>query len=82
MLANSGVTEDYQSDLSYSLNSNTFGLGVGIKIIDNLMVNLGGAYSIYKDGTKSGTYISSGLPYSYDLKKSNLIFGIGLDISF
>ena len=82
LLANSGVTEDYQSDLSYSLNSNTFGLGVGIKIIDNLMVNLGGAYSIYKDGTKSGTYISSGLPYSYDLKKSNLIFGIGLDISF
>lgn len=77
-----GVTEDYQSDLSYSLNSSTVGLGVGIQIIENLMVNLGGAYTFYQDGTKSGTNVSTMQPYSYQLTKSNLILGIGVDISF
>ena len=54
LMGHTGVTEDYQSDLSYSLNSSTFGLGVGINITDNLMLNLGGAYTLYQDGTKTG----------------------------
>ncbi len=82
LMGHTGVMEDYQSDMSYSLNSNTFGVGVGFDITDNLMLNLGGAYTLYQDGTKTGTNVQTMQPYSYTLTKSNLIFGIGLDISF
>jgi long-chain fatty acid transport protein len=82
LYAHTGVSDDYQSDLSYSLSSSTVGLGVGIKIIKNLMLNLGGAYSIYQDGKKTGTELATGLPYTLDFKKNNLIMAIGLDISF
>jgi long-chain fatty acid transport protein len=82
LLARTGVSEDYQSDLSYSLNSSTVGAGVGIKIIKNLMLNLGGGYTFYQDGTKNGTDLTSTLPYTLLLTKSNLLLGIGLDFSF
>jgi long-chain fatty acid transport protein len=82
LLARTGVSEDYQSDLSYSLNSSTVGAGVGIKIIKNIMLNLGGGYTFYQDGKKTGTDLTSSLPYTLDMTKSNLILGIGLDISF
>jgi len=82
LLARTGVSEDYQSDLSYSLNSSTVGVGLGVKIIKNIMLNLGGGYTFYQDGKKSGTDLTSSAPYTLDMTKSNLILGIGLDISF
>jgi hypothetical protein len=55
------------------------------------MVNLGAGYTIYKDGTKNytkyiqnplnGTVITSDAAMD-EYSKSNLILGIGLDISF
>lgn len=89
--AQTGVTEDYQSDLSFSLSSNTFGGGFGYKITDKIMVNLGAGYSLYEDGIKNYTkYIQNPLTGSVltgdaavdTYSKSNLILGIGLDISF
>ena len=82
LLARTGVSEDYQSDLSYSLNSSTVGVGLGVKIIKNIMLNLGGGYTFYQEGTKNGTDLTSSVPYTLDMTKSNLILGIGLDISF
>ncbi|MBN1158416.1 MAG: outer membrane protein transport protein [Bacteroidales bacterium] len=85
--AQTGVSEDYQSDLSFSLSSNTFGGGVGYRIIPNLMVNLGAAYTLYEDGEKNYTHIlnttiPSEIPVTQSYYKSNLVFGVGLDISF
>jgi long-subunit fatty acid transport protein len=82
LLAKTGVSEDYQSDMSYSLSSNTFGLGFGIKFNENIMLNLGGSYSIYNKGTKEGTDGTSSLPYKFELTKNTLIIALGLDISF
>jgi long-chain fatty acid transport protein len=87
-----GVTEEYQSDLSFSLNSNTIGGGLGYKITDKIMVNIGAGYSIYADGAKNYTKdivapvvnipLRSDVPIKDEYFKSNLFLAIGLDISF
>jgi long-chain fatty acid transport protein len=86
LLANTGVSEEYQSDLSYSLTSSTVGGGLGFKLMDNLMINAGVSYSFYKDDTKTyihtlqatGQQISTTDTYYKDA----LILAIGVDFSF
>ncbi len=86
LFAQSGVSEDYQSDLSFDLSSNTFGIGFRYMIMENLGVNLGGAYTMYKDGEKNfihnveqaGLELNVKDTYSSD----NIFFGIGVDFSF
>jgi long-chain fatty acid transport protein len=82
LLGHTGVTEDYQSDLSYSLSSSSFGVGVGIGITKNIMLNLGGGYSIDQDQKKTQTDPVSSVPYTLEFKKKSTLIGIGLDISF
>jgi long-subunit fatty acid transport protein len=86
LLAHTGVSEDYQSDMSFSLTSSTFGGGLGYRFNENLMVNIGGAYTTYKDGTKSRSHtihaLGQQIPVTDTYYKNNLFFGIGLDISF
>jgi long-chain fatty acid transport protein len=85
--ANTGVTEDYQSDMSFSLTSNTVGAGIGYKFTENLMVNLGAAYVMYQEGEKNRFHTMHGvpigpIPVTETYYKDALFFGIGLDISF
>lgn len=82
-----GVSEDYQSELSFSLPANTFGGGFGFRATENFMINLGCAYTMYSEGTKSYQHVYPGpgapvLPVKDTYFKSNLIAAIGLDISF
>jgi long-subunit fatty acid transport protein len=86
--ANTGVTEDYQSDMSFSLTSNTFGAGIGYRFNENLMINLGGAYVMYQEGEKTRNHTREGFMFPTDYQvvdtyyKDTLFFGLGLDISF
>ncbi len=82
--ANTGVSEDYQSDLSFSLTSNTFGFGLGYKFTERLMLNLGGAYTAYQEDTKDYTHSLNGnnIPVTDTYYKDNLFFGLGVDFSF
>jgi long-chain fatty acid transport protein len=91
LMGKTGVTEDYQSDLSFSLNSNTIGGGLGYKITKKIMVNLGAGYTFYQNAKKNYTkYIQNPLTGGIitsdaavdEYSKSNLFLGIGLDISF
>jgi long-subunit fatty acid transport protein len=82
LYAKTGVSDDYQSDLSFSLTSNTMGFGFGYKITDKIMVNLGGCYSIYNKGEKEQTDASTGQSFTDTYYKDTLIFALGLDISF
>jgi long-chain fatty acid transport protein len=80
--ANTGVTKDYQSDLDFSLNSNTIGLGGAWKINDMFKLHLGGYYVMYDESTYTypnpngaeGTYENSYL-------KSTFAVSLGLDIA-
>lgn len=84
LLAKTGVNENYQSDLSYSLTSSTIGAGGAYKFSDNLMLNLGVGYTIYQEGEKNYTHMlgSNAIPVVETYTKDNLFIAIGLDFSF
>jgi long-subunit fatty acid transport protein len=67
-----GVNDLYQDELSYDLNTNSFGAGIGYRINDMIDLNLGGMYTLYKDETISYN--------TYD--KKTWLIGAGLDFFF
>jgi long-subunit fatty acid transport protein len=71
-----GVKPEYNSDLSYSLSSHTFGLGGKYAISPKMDVNLGVGYSMYQNSDKIVAEYNSKETY----KKNTLIIGVGLDI--
>lgn len=81
-----GVKDAYQSDLSYSLNTNTFGGGGRYRINEMLAINLGVSYSAYKDETVNSLHQLSGqevtLGFRQTYKKNAMVIGLGLDLSF
>ncbi|MFA6368660.1 MAG: aromatic hydrocarbon degradation protein [Bacteroidales bacterium] len=80
---NTGVTDDYQSDMNYSLDSYSIGLGGAMNINSNLRLNVGYFFTIYSDWTKisdnyNGTTVSGTDVYG----RTNNVIGIGLDYKF
>jgi len=77
-----GVSEAYQSDLSYSLSTHSFGFGTEVKISKAIAVNLGGLYTSYQDGEKSFTHLlgNTSVPVKENYSKSTWLMAVGLDI--
>ncbi len=73
-----GVNDNYQSDLRYSLNTNTAGAGIGIRLNSMIDLNLGGSYTIYQQGSRN--YSGGSATDLYD--KSTWTAAIGLDFHF
>ncbi len=66
-----GVNENFQNDMRYSLTSDTYGFGGAYKINDMLKLQAGGFYvKYYEDTVGLQTY-----------GKSNFCFAVGLDIA-
>jgi long-chain fatty acid transport protein len=75
MQSTTGVSEQYQSDFSYSNSSNTVACGFQWKATKSLTLDAGMLYTAYKDEDKSfGTYSET-----YD--KENVGFAIGVAYS-
>ena len=53
LMNSTGVQEAYQTDLSYSLNTNTIGGGLELHLSPLIDVNLAASYTIYAEGTKN-----------------------------
>jgi len=81
---NLGVNSLYQSDLTYDLATHTFGAGGAYSITDKIKINLGASYTKYMDDSKDvNHYLGSlNLLPSETYKKTALIIGLGLDLSF
>jgi long-subunit fatty acid transport protein len=79
LLANTGVNENYQSDLSYSLTTNTFGYGFAWNISKTFTLQAGGYYTVYTDQTVAKSY--SGINYNETYDKFTYGLSLGLDIS-
>lgn len=78
----SGVKPEYQSDMSYSLNSYSVGLGGAVKLNENLRVNVGYFFTNYSEGEKSIDY---GAPIGVQTEtynRTNNVFSAGVDFSF
>lgn len=76
-----GVNLNYQSDQSFSTNTNSFGAGFGLHITPMIDLNLGGQYTFYKDGSKDFADMILNT-YTETYKKSTWLVAVGLDFSF
>lgn len=79
--ANTGVNQLYQSDLSYSLSTNTIGLGGAWAINDVFKIQLGGYYVTYNPSTYDYTESQTGITYENTYDKSTWAVSLGLDIA-
>lgn len=75
--ANTGVKNDYQSDLSYSLTSNTLGFGGQYKITPNIAANIGALVTLYDEGER--TFVANNFEVKEQLTKTNWLIGVGVD---
>jgi len=79
----SAVTDAYQSDMSYSLNSYSVGFGGAVKITPQLRLNLAYFFTNYEKWTKtSANYNGTPLAGTDVYDRTNKVFGIGLDYKF
>ena len=79
-----GLKDAYFSDLSFDVNSISYGLGGAIDITKNIRVNLAYLFTSYSDRNVGGDIgFSETLPIKIDTySRTNHCFGIGLDFSF
>ncbi|HNS17014.1 MAG TPA: OmpA family protein [Bacteroidales bacterium] len=81
----SDVMQDYQSNLSYSLTSNTVGFGGAWQITPKIGLNLGCMLVYYKDDEKDYSYTFTDemtIPVTETYGKFTQVFAIGLDLTF
>ncbi|MFZ4546534.1 MAG: hypothetical protein ACOYN4_03830 [Bacteroidales bacterium] len=82
LTSQTGVSKEYQTDLSYSLSSNTVAFGGQYKITPGIGLNLGGVYTMYDEGDKTynhklGTNL---IPVTENYSKTTWLVAVGLDI--
>ncbi len=86
LYSKSGALEDYQSDLSYSLNSNTIGFGAAYSVMPNLEVNLGVLNCFYQEGKKDDQHNLGGsglmVDFAEKYNKTAIGFAIGINYKF
>lgn len=83
LFASTGVSIAYNTDMSYSLSSNSVGFGGRFKVSDLLDINAGMLYSAYDTESKPGKHNLAGsglmVDYKEEYYKSTLVFAIGLE---
>jgi long-chain fatty acid transport protein len=80
--AQTGVSKNYQTDMSYSLTSNTVAFGGQFKISPAIALNLGGLYTMYDkdDKTFSHRLGTSYIPLTENYSKNTWLLSLGLDV--
>jgi len=77
--AATGVNPSYQSDLTYSLTTNTIALGGAFDLGERFTLQFGGYLVNYKPETNQGNY--DGTAYMQTYEKSTWAFSLGLDFN-
>lgn len=78
-----GLSDDYQSDTSFSCDSHTIGLGAKLALSDRCHFNVGYMWTTYKDYTKhSQNYNGTGLTGTNIYSRTNKVFGAAIDYRF
>jgi long-subunit fatty acid transport protein len=84
LYSSSGTTQDYQSDLSYSLSSSAVGFGGAWQITPKIGLNLGCMLAYYQEDNKSYTHPlgEMNVPVTDTYGKFTQVYAIGLDFNF
>lgn len=78
-----GLSDNYQSDTSFSCDSYSLGFGAKLKMNRHLDLNVGYMWTNYEDYTKkSDNYNGTGLPGSNVYSRTNKVFGVSVDYHF
>ncbi len=84
--AQSGLKDEYQTDLNYKISSNSFGFGGAYSIAPKIDLNLAVAYTFYVEDSKDYQHDLGGSGMLIDLtetyNRDNLFFALGLDFNF
>lgn len=73
------LTDDYMNDMSFVVNSYTFGFGLGYKVTDKINVNLAYFQTNYTDYDR----VTSVTPRISDsFTRTNRVLGLGVDLKF
>ena len=82
-ITRTGVTDAYQSDMSFSLNSYSVGFGGAVNITSDLRLNLAYFFTNYSPWTKASvSYNGTGVAGSDTYDRTNKVFGIGVEYKF
>ena len=74
-----GLTDDYMNDMSFVVNSWSFGVGLGYRVNDHLKVNLAYFQTNYDDYDR----VKSESPRVSDsFTRTNRVLGLGVDVDF
>lgn len=83
-----GLSNDFQSDTSFSCDSYSIGFGGAVKLMPNLTMNIAYFWTDYSDYTKSVAASSSGGYNNTTMagvdvySRTNKVFGVGFDFKF
>lgn len=78
-----GLGDNFQSDLSFSVNSYSLGFGGAVNISKNVQLNIGYFFTNYTDYNKStDNYNGTGVAGSDIFSRTNKVFAAGIDFSF
>ena len=78
-----GLGDGFQTDLSFSVNSYSLGLGGAVNLSKNVQLNIGYFFTNYSDYTKNSTdYNGTGVAGSDVFTRTNKVFAAGIDFSF
>ena len=80
-MAKTGVSQDYQSDISHSLSSNSVAGGAAYRLNDSIALQFGVSYTAYEEGQKDFVDANFG-PYVETYNRSTMVYAIGLDYHF
>lgn len=80
MYKQTGVGQGYQTDMSFSLSSNTVGFGGRINVNDQLSIDLGALFAMFSGDEVNNTYY--GISYKETFDQSSTDFAIGINYKF
>jgi hypothetical protein len=82
-ITRTGVTDNYQSDMSFSLSSYSVGFGGAVNLSPKMRLNLAYFFTNYNKWTKaSSNYNGTSFAGTDVFYRTNKVFGIGLDYRF
>ena len=78
-----GLSDNYQSDTSFSCDSYTLGFGAKLNLTERAALNVGYMWTTYEDYTKkSQNYNNTGLSGTNIYSRTNKVFGASINYRF
>lgn len=83
-ITNYGLSDEFQSQTSFSCNSYSIGLGGAVNLTEKLKLNIAYFWTTYKDYTKEMATGYCGTPFAGTdvYSRTNKVFGVGVDYKF